>query len=77
MWNIRYRLRAVIMGLHLMYCTGWLVFSVLRNRGNLYLSHGCGKSIFSEKGIHETTKYLEMFLRNLLLNEKIELHNLP
>ena len=27
------------------------------------------------KGIHETTKYLEVFLRNLLLNEKNELHN--
>lgn len=28
-----------------------------------------------QKGIHETTKYLEVFLRNLLLNEKNELHN--
>ncbi|MCD8123705.1 MAG: Fic family protein [Lachnospiraceae bacterium] len=28
-----------------------------------------------QKGIHETTEYLEMFLRNLLLNEKNELHN--
>ena len=27
------------------------------------------------KGIHETTEYLETFLRNLLLNEKNELHN--
>ena len=27
------------------------------------------------KGIHETTEYLEAFLRNLLLNEKNELHN--
>lgn len=27
------------------------------------------------KGIHETTEYLEVFLRNLLLNEKNELHN--
>lgn len=26
-------------------------------------------------GIHETTEYLEVFLRNLLLNEKNELHN--
>lgn len=26
-------------------------------------------------GIHETTEYLELFLRNLLLNEKNELHN--
>ncbi len=26
-------------------------------------------------GVHETTKYLELFLRNLLLNEKNELHN--
>ncbi len=32
------------------------------------------KSAF-EKGIHETTEYLEAFLRNLLLNEKNELHN--
>ena len=28
-----------------------------------------------QKGIHETTEYLEAFLRNLLLNEKNELHN--
>ena len=28
-----------------------------------------------QKGIHETTEYLEMFLRNLLLNEKHEFHN--
>ena len=28
-----------------------------------------------QKGIHETTKYLEVFLRNLLLNEKNELQN--
>ena len=27
------------------------------------------------KGIHETTEYLEAFLRNLLLNEKNELYN--
>ena len=27
------------------------------------------------KGIHETTEYLETFLRNLLLNEKNELNN--
>lgn len=27
------------------------------------------------KGIYETTKYLELFLENLLLNEKNELHN--
>ena len=26
-------------------------------------------------GIHETTEYLEIFLRNLLLNEENELHN--
>lgn len=26
-------------------------------------------------GIHETTEYLELFLRNMLLNEKNELHN--
>ena len=26
-------------------------------------------------GIYETTEFLEMFLRNLLLNEKHELHN--
>lgn len=28
-----------------------------------------------QNGIHETTEYLEIFLRNLLLNEKNELHN--
>lgn len=28
-----------------------------------------------QKDIHETTEYLEIFLRNLLLNEKNELHN--
>lgn len=28
-----------------------------------------------KKGVYETTEYLEMFLRNLLLNEKNELHN--
>ncbi len=28
-----------------------------------------------QKGIHETTEYLELFLRNLLLNEKNELHS--
>lgn len=28
-----------------------------------------------KKGIHETTAYLEVFLRNLLLNEKNDLHN--
>ena len=28
-----------------------------------------------QKGIHETTEYLETFLRNLLLNEKNELNN--
>lgn len=28
-----------------------------------------------QEGIHETTEYLETFLRNLLLNEKNELHN--
>lgn len=28
-----------------------------------------------KKGIHETTEYLELFLRNLLLNEKHSLHN--
>ncbi|MFU2423102.1 MAG: Fic family protein [Bacteroides sp.] len=27
------------------------------------------------KGVHETTEYLELFLRNLLLDEKNELHN--
>jgi len=26
-------------------------------------------------GVHETTEYLELFLRNLLLNENNELHN--
>ena len=28
-----------------------------------------------QKGVHETTEYLELFLRNLLLCEKNELHN--
>ena len=28
-----------------------------------------------QKDFHETTEYLEVFLRNLLLNEKNELHN--
>lgn len=28
-----------------------------------------------KNGIYETTEYLEMFLRNLLLDEKNELHN--
>lgn len=28
-----------------------------------------------QKGIHETTEYLEVFLRNLLMNEDNELHN--
>ena len=28
-----------------------------------------------QNGVHETTEYLELFLRNLLLNEKNELHN--
>lgn len=28
-----------------------------------------------QKNIHETTEYLEIFLRNLLLNENNELHN--
>ena len=28
-----------------------------------------------QKGIHETTAYLEAFHRNLLLNEKNKLHN--
>ena len=28
-----------------------------------------------KNGVHETTKYLELFLRNLLLDEKNELHN--
>ena len=28
-----------------------------------------------QNGVHETTEYLDLFLRNLLLNEKNELHN--
>ena len=28
-----------------------------------------------KRGVYETTEYLEIFLRNLLLNEKNELHN--
>ena len=30
-----------------------------------------------KNGVHETTEYLELFLRNLLLDEKNELHNHP
>ena len=33
------------------------------------------KNLDFSKGIHETTEYLEVFLRNLLLNEKNELLN--
>ena len=33
------------------------------------------RQCFEKKGVHETTEYLEAFLRNLLLNEKNELHN--
>ena len=33
------------------------------------------KISYLQKGIHETTEYLEAFLRHLLLNEKNELHN--
>lgn len=32
-------------------------------------------SCFCRNGIHETTEFLELFLRNLLLGEKNELHN--
>ncbi len=28
-----------------------------------------------KNGVHETTEYLELFLKNLLLDEKNELHN--
>lgn len=28
-----------------------------------------------QKGIYETTEYLELFLKNLLLDEKNQLHN--
>lgn len=35
----------------------------------------CANYTNLQKGIHETTEYLEVFLRNLLLNEKNELHN--
>ena len=28
-----------------------------------------------KNGVHETTEYLELFLKNLLLNEENELHN--
>lgn len=35
----------------------------------------CANYTNLQKGIHETTEYLEAFLRNLLLNEKNELHN--
>ena len=35
----------------------------------------CANYTNLQKGIHETTEYLETFLRNLPLNEKNELHN--
>ena len=35
----------------------------------------CANYTNLQKGIYETTEYLEAFLRNLLLNEKNELHN--
>ena len=33
------------------------------------------KKVLSFHRLHETTEYLEAFLRNLLLDEKNELHN--
>ena len=35
----------------------------------------CANYTNLQKGIHETTEYLEVFLRNMLLNEKNELQN--
>ena len=35
----------------------------------------CANYTNLQKGIHETTEYLELFLRNLLLNEQNELQN--
>ena len=35
----------------------------------------CANYTNLQKGIHDTTEYLEAFLRNLLLDEKNELHN--
>lgn len=35
----------------------------------------CANYTDLKKGVYETTEYLEIFLRNLLLNEKNELHN--
>ena len=48
--------------------------------GMLPMTYECGRSgniknTNLQKGIYETTEYLEAFLRNLLLNEKNELHN--
>ena len=39
------------------------------------ITKGMDGCLFLQKDIHETTEYLEVFLRNLLLNEKNELHN--
>ena len=42
-----------------------------------YFRNACVRANYNniKKGIYETTKYLEFFLRNLLLDEKNELHN--
>lgn len=57
-------------------------------KSSQYLFQDCGKFIFFakaiqeqqqctnlQKGVYETTEYLEIFLRNMLLNEKNELRN--
>ena len=42
-----------------------------------YFRHALVRANYTnlQKGIHETTEYLEVFLRNLLMNENNELHN--
>lgn len=40
-----------------------------------YLSQDYGRFISLARAIREQQRYLELFLRNLLLNEKNELHN--
>ena len=43
-----------------------------------YFSNSLARANYNnlKEGIHETTRYLEVFLRNLLLDEKYPLHNL-
>ncbi len=46
-------------------------------RHSWYFRNALVRANYSDfpKGIYETTEYLELFLRNLLLNERRELHN--